>query len=369
MSALLPNPLLKGVYQYLNADDMDKSFGNAYMTAIAAAVNNGKAPGPDASPEEQQAFLDKIKQNVRSTFMLKGLLGLISPLAPQVHITDLTKNGTEFRDEFNALVDKSNYKDALAKFLDEHGSKAVSYTISHTKPTIDGSYFPYTQGMLDYLQSPISREIMNSPFATGGAFLVPQTEGPGDIQVIHSELMKMHLREQQTPADFLKAVYIAQGNADIRDDRNQHEANLAKFAGNSQATAAENQAWSDWVKGKAHANPIWYADYTSQDRTNIAVRAFQDLYDMYQYGGQTVITGGKKVVVPQLPDTQQTRLVMGLMADYAQHTRNLAKVKGTHSATVERQRWSDYLKQVEQQQPLLQTVITSVFSRLDGSNV
>ena len=347
LDALIPSAPARAWFKALNADERDRSFSNAMLTAIASANYHGQLPSENASPAEQQAFLDRIKNNARSVLMIKGILALVSPLAPQVQQED-----TGLREEFYQLVkEKGDWPTALHEFLKVHGDGAVSYTVARSEGTIPGATMPYTTEALNWIQS--NESLLKSDMATGAVFLIPQGATSGDAQLVHDELIKMHLRENRTPKEFLNAVYVAAGNNQYYADKAIHDDRVKTLIG--PALDAENDNWNSYKKQFALLNPIWADEFISTKKRNVAVRAYENLSQMFADG--------------TAPKGQQTELVKGLFDDYQQHLMNRANIKNSITTgvtlTQEDENWQAYLDQVIKEQPLLTTAVNGIFRRLD----
>lgn len=357
VDALIPNTLLRNLFKAAHPDENDRSYGNALLGAVAQAYYEGKMPGPGASAQEKQAFMDRMKNNTRSGYMVKAFLGLVSPLAPSV-----TTEDPKFREEFQNLVQKHGYVDALNLFLKEHGDSAVSFTVARSEPTTPGAHVPYTQRALDWING--NEDLVNGPNATGAAFLVPQAQGDGDVGLIHDELLKMHLRERRTPKDFMDAIYIASGNrhASALLERHKQWQDQYEAAGDKTMLKAENDRWSKTVQELGLANPLWWDNYQSQDRSHVADRAYRDLLQIFAGPkGQEVL------------NTEQGKLVGALVLRYQDHLQTVASIGNRRTAAqvqarnAENQRWDDFLTNLSKNEPRLTSVVQSVFSRLDAT--
>jgi hypothetical protein len=346
LDALIPSAPARSWFKALSADERDRAFSNAMLTAIASANYHGQLPPATASPAEQQAFIDRIKNNARSVLMIKGLLALVSPLAPQVSQED-----TGLRDEFYKLVkEKGDWPTALHEFLKVHGDGAISYTVARSEGTIPGATMPYTTEGINWIQS--NEKLINSDLATGAVFLIPQGATSGDAQLIHDELIKMHLRQARTPKEFLTAVYVAAGNNSYYADKAVHDERIKGLTGS--ALDAENANWTAYKDQFGKLNPLWHDEFISTARVNMANRAYDNLSQMFADG--------------TAPAGKQTELVKGLFADYQGHLANRASLKNSVFAsgtlTQEDDRWQAYLDQVVKEQPLLTTVVNGIFRRL-----
>ena len=357
---LMPNAVARTVYHAIDAKETETSFYNAITSAIVSAAAKGQIPAPDASPVEKQAFLDRIKNNAKSMMIMKAILGAVSPLAPAV-----TNEDPALRQEFYSILKQTSrvtgkpmtYAEALDKFVGEHGTGAISYTISKSVGSVPGATMPYTDAAINWIEK--NQGLLNSTNAVGAAFLVPQvTSGSGDAQAIHDEIIKMHLRANKTPEEFLKSYYVAAGNNFISSQRAAHDKAMADLAAQGAPQTAERAAWSAFVNQYGQMNPIWWDDYTSTAKKHVASQTIQDFTQMFADKSDAQIAknyGDQALPIKQLMDA------------WMQHNQSVIQLRAsgaTEYTKAENEAWQSWLKQVGADQPQLNTVINSVFSRL-----
>ena len=384
VESLIPNELARNVYVAATGDENNRSFANARAAAIASAYANGQMPDANATPMEKQAFLDRIDNNTRSMFIAKALVGLVSPLSPTVNQDD-----PGLRDEFQQAVKTKGYTQALSDFVANHGSKSISYTISKTQPNVQGAYQPYTKQFVDWTIA--NKGLASGDLGTGAAFLAPQGQGKGFDQVAYDQMLKMHLRSQDSPEDFMNAIYVAAGNnelgvaqkAYVNDLKNAGATVLPGQEGKGDFTQVSDldtrgvhkkdlQAikdnWNAVQNQLANKNPIWYDDYASPQRKNLATQAYQNLYQIFASGQAPGQANPGEMPDPKTnPQGHDVAMLMMQFQNY-QVAKAAVGTSTSKSATKRRNalddQWQGSLVTVAQQQPELQSVIRSVFSRL-----
>lgn len=347
--AIVPHPVAKAAWRVLNPDEKDKAYANALFGAMASSFYHGSSPATNASDAEKADWINRMRNNARSSFIVKGLLGLVSPLAPQVSNED-----PGMRDEFYKEVKKSGYKQALADFLEKHGTKAISYTVAHTQPTIPGAYLPETKQAINWINSPTGSALLNSPLSKGAAFLVPQAQGPGDVQTIHAELIRDHLRQQDTPRQFLDAIDIALGNNAIDPALKVHTQAVQAAGTNRLQVQAENQNWSNYVTQRTLLNPTWGAYWASPQRTQFAKEAWVQLKAIFQNN--------------LAPNNNQSQIALGLLEDFQAHSLALAQSTSPRGVKAEKANWNAHLDQLAND-PLAFSIVNAVFRRLDAAGL
>ena len=141
--------LIKRSYEILNAtlgdDELSSQAASAALKSAAFYAANGMAPGPDADVSEREEFQRNVQSTARNIVVLRNLLGIFSPVAPQLMTSgdvpkELLETGTvNFKAEFNNLVEaelnKGNadaYDEALRKWTKLNPGRLV-YTVSETE--------------------------------------------------------------------------------------------------------------------------------------------------------------------------------------------------------------------------------------------
>lgn len=348
----IPSAPLRNAVKALIRNEGESQYHNAMLSAIAAANYHGQLPGPDASPLEKHAFLDRIKNNATSILMIKAIVSAFSPLSPQVSQEDLG-----LRDEFYKMVqDKGDYGAALHEFLGKHGDNAISYTVARTEGTIPGANMPYTNEVADWLSS--NKDLINSKYGEGAAFLIPQNpSGAGDKQAIYDEILKMNLRQSRHPDEFMNAIYTAIGNNQYFPDKKAHDDAVARFQalGDKASVDAENNNWKEYLADFKRANPAWDDSFSSQERKNLANRVVNQL--QYIFSNNLA------------PNNEQSNLVRELLNDYQIHVNTLNELRysndNRYTLTDESDNWQKYLDTVVENEPRLQTIVNGVFRRLE----
>lgn len=352
---LIPNAPMRNAFKALSPNEKESSFYNAIIASLSAAQFHGQFPAPDASPMEIAAFYDRIKNNARSILWMKALTSTWSPLSPSISQED-----PGMRDEFyNLMKQKSpvtgknnTFPEALGIFLAKHGNQAISYTLGHSKSVVPGAMMPYTTEAINWIEQ--NQALLNSKNGVAAAFLIPQVSTlSGDAQAIHDELIKMHLRENKTPEDFMKSVYIAAGNNYVYSQKPIHDKAMAALKAAGQSQAQERANWSNFIQEYGKTNPIWEADYASPVRTQNAVHAVEQLQNLFSSKNP--------------PQGRQADLVAGLLRDWVTHAQavqSYANSNNSYATQNEKDNWQNYLDQMIESTPELNSVINSVFRRL-----
>lgn len=358
---VFPSSWMKNLWHGLTDNEKDTALGNAMLSAMAAAANSGDMPASNATGDAKQAFIDRIHNNAKSVLIIKAFLGLLSPLAPRVEQED-----PGLRDEFWKLVKaKGNIPDAMIAFMNEHGTAAASYTVARTdNKGAKGASYPIIQNTLDFYNQhkdslfksyPAGQE--SKSVSTGAYYLIPQDSSATGNLAVYSEMMRMGLRSQRTPEEMMNQLYISQGWNDIDAAMKAHVKAQQEFKANYDTYDAklENQNWSAIMTKMENTNPVWYNSYRGAEGKTNALVAYTQLQKIFRD--------------KMAPDNEQSRLIGGLLNDYSYHSATLAQYKqyGITGFVVdsEKTNWKNHLDAVQVNQPQLEAVIKSVFSKLD----
>lgn len=331
--------------------------------AMTAWVNGGHQPTdpghptivplPSDAPLVRQQFVDRVRNQSRILLFLKASLSLVVPAAPAVSASDLGLQ-KELRD---LIVSKGpdgkplGIGGAVTEYLAKHPD-AVPYTVFGSASDAGGAYLPANKSAQDFIDTHLDT-LKKYPYA--GAWLIPQTADPYD-QSVYNQQLAMGLRHKKAPEQFVKDIYIAQGNDQFYNkDLPAHQAAMAAAAGDP---AAEKQERSNFNAYLANVlgpqNPVWWDDFQSKDRQHERENAVRQLEQMFQNG--------------DAPPGEQTSKVKSLLDDY--RTYNAAKIAGRQDQWTALQRdeekanWQAYIDRLAKDDPAIAPIALKVFRSL-----
>lgn len=371
LDTMIPNSSLRDFFNALLPNERESMVHNAMLSAIASAYTSGqldKEHYAQMTPAEQQSVLDRIQHNAQTNLMVKGLLAFFLPLAPNVTNDYYTKNLQTFRSEFLQILQTKNpltgkqytLPEATNKFMEEHGKEgldASSYTVSRTVSGSGGSSVPLNDQVLNWLGN--NKDLMQShPYAS--AYLVPQVASGPDALKIEKTLLAMHLREVRTPQDFLSAVYVTKGWAELQPSLvdYQNQLSAAQKAGNRVLVSQLHNQWKAYTTQYGASNPIWYADYqnpTKATNAQFALKQLQDLNAKGKLGNSNVVPGIKDLLASY--DDFHTQLEATKYDNGQRHTLRYSQLINE---------WNDYLNNLvlDNNHPELKNVVSGVFKRV-----
>jgi len=357
IDALIPATWAKNVFRALTLDEQDRQVSNAIAGALATAYYHEQIPGQkdgiEPDPIQQQDFLHKMQNNVKTILILKAAMNLLSPLAPRI-----TKEDPGLSNEFWKLVkSEGNYTDAMMKFIEKHGASAISYTVARSESTIPDVKYPYVKQTLDFIKE--NNDKFKDPAqSTGYYFLIPQKTEEESSYEVFSEMVSMGMRKTRQPLDLIRQFYIAQGEYAISEDRRNHYARLDEYKSNfdTYSQQVENKNWSKKMEDMKAFFPIWYDENAPGKSANAnATKAYNQLNAIFANPSTA-------------PKHEQALSVKALLDAYNKHSALMKSYKDMsingYLPTAEKERFKDYLFSLAEKQPELKTVIYGVFNKL-----
>lgn len=364
-SALIPNQPFLNVWKGLTGNEKDSAFANATVTTLVTAFYHGEVPPADATAYQQTTFINKIRNDVRTTMFFKAGLGLISPLAPSISQTDMGLT-TAFTNLMKPVAQGGKgltYPDAVRKFLAYYGDNAQAYTEGKNETLLPGENVIPTKEALDWINQEKTPDGLlgeNSKIALGASYLIPQ---PVDKSLTlgtsaYQQLVIDSLRKTRSPQEMLTQLYIQQGWNDVAPEKDAY--NAAKIA-NPNATASNNpelkqlyKAYTDVQAQVGRSNPIWAANSKPDDAIANAKTAIAQL--------QTIYADPKLI-----PNTNQAKLTSKIVNDYNLYSTQVQNLEheGFSSSNelvkLQKNEWQAKLTAYKTSDPQLAGIINGVF--------
>ena len=300
-------------------------------------------PPANATPEQLQAFLAKVKNQTRVLSFMRALIGAVSPVSAD--ITDPLAASLN-QDVQNAITRTGSVTAGFNKFLLAL-PEATPFTVAKST-TATGSTLPDTAAALSWIDA--NQPLINQ-YQYGAMWLMPQSSNDQYSSTAYYEEIANGLRLRDTPSQYLNAIYTAAGDQTYYAALAQHEAALQAAGTGTQAETAEYAKWDAYMQTFEAQHPIWWASYSSGQRASDAQQSINQLTEIFNKGLE--------------PKTQQSVDVGSLLAAYQQAESayiqaGSASDYSTAQAQV-RDQWIAYTNGLAAQEPQLASVISSVF--------
>lgn len=301
-------------------------------------------PPANASSEQLQTFLSRLKNQTRIVFAMRAIIGAVSPVSADVTVNDFGLNAELQTDINNAKSVTGGFQ----KFLEDNPN-ATPYTVS--KSTVaTGAKLPDSQAAIEWVQQ---NQPLLSQYQYGGMWLMPTTNNDTYSAQAYYEEVASGLRLRDTPQQYLNSLYAANGDQIYYNALVQHESNLTAAG---KGTAAENQEYARWdtfMQQLQKTQPIWWAQYNNGQRQSNAQRSINELTDIYSAG------------TAPATKTAQGQAVGALLAQYQQaEAAYMQAGSASNYSTAQsqiRDAWIAQVDQIAQQEPALAPIISSVF--------
>lgn len=356
LTQVIPNSILNNVLNTAAADGV--SFNSAMMqtmqnldyqqrVAYGKWVADGKkGPPPQIMPNDmanvaqKQEFLQKLKNQTRIVWMVKTLLGGVSPLGASVTVNDFGFN-KELQDDINRLGVTNGY----THFLEKH-PYATAYTAAKST-TAQGEPLLESDAAQNWVVNNMAKIRQNPAFL----WFMPQNTNATYDPTVYNEQVADGLRTRDTPQQYLDKIYTVAGDQTYYKAYDIHQANITAAGTNKNALTAEYANWDAYLSYLQKIQPTWWASFNGGTKAADAVQSITQLQDMYAKGEQPQGAMGEGIgeLLNQLDEANTAYVAAGQTSNYA------------HAQKLVRDNWQTQCKQWATANPALAPVINSLF--------
>ena len=344
---LIPNTIVQRLAVAANANS--STFDSAFISTMQALEYNHEIPPEDAGPVAMQNFLDKVQNQTRILFVMKALVGAVTPVSPELQAQD-----HNFPAELEADINRTGSAILGTQEFLAKNPNATPWTVFRSHATTGISPLS-TQPAEDWVNSHIG---LAQTYGYAWLYFMPQLKNGTYSAEVYNEQIAQSLRTKYTPQEYLNQLYVMGAN-------NTYYANLATYddyvqknglSGTQLYNAEQN--FLNWEAGFAAQHPIWAQEYYTpgdfaSDRTTSTdrVQAIKQMQEMVSSG--------------VAPPGSMTDGIKTLLDGYANYTNAIAVGKQDNYTSSENyqltQNWQNYLTATAKAEPELSTVIGSVF--------
>lgn len=251
-------------------DDRNGMLSSATVGAITSLIAAGdkSVPGPNATPDERQNFIDNIRVQVRNQLFARAVLGLWAPAAPSAPTNATAGSAADYAfssqgiksldQEFTAMLDDHNgdYAATLQLWTALHPDKLI-YTQPKSGATSNKAYLPATADALKWTEN--NAKFIDKYKSVAGYFL-PESTGEFSSTAYALQL-KIGLREKKTPEEFLDTAMVNIARPDYKKMTDNFDAQIAGAhdAGDADAEKTLKKARADAVTQFNALNPLYAA--------------------------------------------------------------------------------------------------------------
>lgn len=253
-------------------DETNPRYASAMMAAIAHLEASGDGVSKDASAEERDLFLRRVRNHARVILVSQSIAGFFTPGPPQALITGETGNFSGFgvqdpRDVINAqyqtLIRQLGIDEGTKEFLrlNPDGNvfnlvNPLALTVGKTESS-SGAPLPTTEGAIAFFNEH-SEYLKAMPMA--GPWLLPTPkQGDTRVQYAFDQQTLEGLRTQLTPEEFLYEIKYKEAAPTYFAEKKAHldEIDRLKMAGDDYNVRIQNERWELFSTSYRAAHPIF----------------------------------------------------------------------------------------------------------------
>lgn len=364
----VPNVFVQRVLEAVQGDD--RSFSSSMMQQMISLdylqtramdrwVSEGHRPtdpghpqiipDPSSSPYVWQKFLDRLRNGTRVNYITRALLGLVSPVSPEISVENWGLPAELSQDIQKAGDVSSGIQNFLLKHPD---ASAFTTFLSHF--TVSGS-LPASVEAEKWVNDHMG---LIHAYPAAAAFLMPQLKDTTYSATVYNEQLAQGLRQRfdplaigdnsnpYNPNSFLDQLYVNAGNHIYYDI--MLPAHLAQQADPNVDHTADNALWSGWLKSFEVQNPVWASWHASGDRLIKRRDAIIQLREIFAKG--------------LAPRDSMSDDVKTLLDQYEQYqTAYVNRAQSGETVTDLKAGWQQHMTDVKNAVPQLAPIINSVF--------
>ena len=192
------------------------AFVSQLNNVIAMAYARGDVPESDATPEEMQDFMDRMRQHARISLMTNAMFGVLAPVPGAPRLTFVGENGQFVADalneQFRNYINLYGIEEGTNKFFEDKPYATLgdilnplALTVSKTE-TVSGGPLPATAVADEWYTD---NEELVTNYGNGAAWFIPGQGFTGTNtydEYAYSQQFAHKLRERLAPDEFLNAV-------------------------------------------------------------------------------------------------------------------------------------------------------------------
>lgn len=344
-----------------SSDDRNSQLASSTKNAIQYLEAAGLTPPAGATPDQVDAYLNRVKSWSRTILTMRSVFGFASPAAPT--IDEFSPKADEayqlegiksMTSEFYKLTATMPYTDALATFVKLHPDDSP-FTVGQSESP-SGAQLPSTSATLDWMDS---HEALLKKYPDVAPYLMPQDPGAFNFDA-YKEQLAIGVRDKKSISQFYTDLKVRGASDEYFAARDARDAAIAQAqaVGNKTAVTNITANWHDWSTEFQGVNPLfaaWLAQGGSrqqQQQANIATLT------------QMVDSGDiNQVVDPQTAAaTKQMTDAWAAHVNFQNSIYNRNDKQAVQMRASEQQQLGDYLRGVVKGNPSLQSVYNQMFA-------
>lgn len=345
--------LMMGVFPQFN----ERSFNSTMMQTLATLEAQGKLPSPQEAiqnPWKMQAFIDSVRNQTRIMYIMKAIVGAVTPVSPELTDQLYNKANSELSSDINK--NKSVSK-GIQEFLSKHPD-ATPYTVFQST-NMQGVSVPASVQAENWINENMP---LIKAYPQAALLLIPPNLNTKYNAAVYNEQIAQGLRTKWFPGSespdgelegYLAQLYVSAGNAIVLDKwYPQYEKQIQGLSGTAKYDAEQN--WQNTLANYAKQNPVWGEWWNSEHRE--------------LQRGQAILQMKRLLASPDAPKTKIAEDTRELLKAYDAYQNQLTVGSqdgyAGESESEINQQWKDNIYATLQAHPELTNVITGLFLSL-----
>ena len=356
---LVPNTILQRLLTASVPGFDQRAFNSTMMQTLATLAYEGKIPPADATYRQMQTFVDQVRWQTRVTYVMKAVVGALTPVSPELTDPVFQQFSSELTAEINS---HKSIAAGFQAFLQKYPA-GTPFTTAQSEG-LSGTTIPSSVAAEKWINDNL--DLINK-YPNAGILLMPNDLSTKYNAAVYNEQIAQNLRAKLLPSEpqefgnesvpsYIDALYIAAGNAIFYKWYGQYEQQVKGLAG-TQKYDAEQAFWGNGTPGNgtigryAQQNPIWGNWFNSDSRESQRGQAIKQMTELLKDK-------------PKLdsPIAQGTRSLLEGYANYEKQITTLTNDGSSGSLQTDaKDAWTSYLSDVATKYPYMINVITALF--------
>jgi hypothetical protein len=303
LESIVPSPVMR-IYQGVLTEDPASQFASSARASIANLEAAGLGIPPDATPEQIDLYLSRIRTQTKNNLFLRAVFAFVAPAAPGLtesggNITlseeDMAEMGltpevlkerglvdgdgrpldadwfyhelgiTQLKDQARMDIQNFGFERAREIWVRDHPDELVFAQGASTENMTNGAFMPAT---LDAANFMVANDSFMQDYRTIAPYLIPEAPGEYD-QIAWNSQLEQGLRQYKDLNDYAKDIVIQRGERMYYDlkDRFDEQIAAAQAAGRGSIVRELEEQWSELKAEVLAYNPLVKAKFEAYGTT------------------------------------------------------------------------------------------------------
>lgn len=254
-------------------ENSNVQYASAMMSAIAVLEHNGHGLPDDATKNQLDDFIRRVRQHTRAILATQAFVGFITPGSPSIEYTgdgaldtsSLTGLGVEipadvFRSEYIELVQELGIEQGTMRYFEINPDHTVEDLMAYTvgqSTSVSGAPLPATHEAVTFADE---HQGWIEQYPMAAAWMLPQPKGGSDEQFDEYAYVQQAIsgmRQRRTPTEFLEALKFREGSLDYFKGRDKQDQLMADASEDPARRKVLQDAWDEWSTMHKAMHPIF----------------------------------------------------------------------------------------------------------------